>query len=99
MIARLFFGRLSQLLRRFPVVSILGPRQCGKTTFIRSALPDWRYLDVEKPSDAAFLSSDPERALAQLKTHFILDEIQELPALFPVLRGHVDAQRRKRGQM
>jgi len=99
MLPRVFLGRLKELLRRFPVVSVLGPRQCGKTTFIRSALPQWPYLDVEKPSDNIRLSGDPERALQALGTRFILDEAQELPSLFPVLRSHVDQDRKRNGQV
>jgi predicted AAA+ superfamily ATPase len=99
MLTRVFSERIRELLRRFPVVSVLGPRQCGKTTFIRSALPQWQYFDIEKPSDYARLAGDPERALQALKTHFILDEAQELPSLFPVLRSHVDQNRKRKGQV
>ena len=99
MIARHFSDRLNRLLRTFPVVCILGARQCGKTTFIKSALPTWRYLDMEKPSDAAPLAEDPEHALGRLEHHFILDEVQRLPPLFPVLRSFVDRHRRRTGQV
>ena len=99
MIQRHFSSRLRQLLRHFPIVCILGPRQCGKTTFIKSALPKWQYLDLEKPSDMVRISQDPEDAVARLKSSFILDEAQQLPELFPVLRSFVDANRRKAGQV
>ena len=46
MIDRGYGDALRTLLRRFPAVTILGPRQCGKTTFIRRALPDWSYLSA-----------------------------------------------------
>jgi predicted AAA+ superfamily ATPase len=87
------------LLRRFPVVTVLGPRQCGKTTFIRQALPDWTYVDLERPSDAAPLQADPEARLEQLGDRVVLDEAQRLPALFPVLRGLVDRRRRVNGRV
>ena len=61
------------LLRRFPAVTVLGPRHCGKTTFIRQALPDWTYLDLERPSDVAPLVADPEARLGQLGDRVILD--------------------------
>ncbi len=77
----------------------MGPRQSGKTTFIRSALSEWKYLDLERPSDYIRLSGDPEDALRRLKRHFILDEAQQLPLLFPVLRSFVDQQRKKNGQL
>ncbi len=63
MLQRHFGRRLRRLLKRFPVVCLLGPRQAGKTTFIKTALPRWRYLDLEKPSDYAALSPDsPDRS-------------------------------------
>jgi 16S rRNA (cytidine1402-2'-O)-methyltransferase len=59
MIKRDYDSLLRRLLRRFPSVTMLGPRQCGKTTFIRAALSTWTYLDLERPSDSAPLVSDP----------------------------------------
>ena len=77
----------------------MGPRQSGKTTFIQSALSEWKYLDLERPSDYIRLSGDPEDALRRLKGHFILDEAQQIPPLFPVIRSFVDQQRKKNGQL
>lgn len=89
---------LRKLLKQFPAVTILGPRQCGKTTFIRRELPRWTYLDLEKPSHHAPLSEDPEARISQVHSHLILDESQRLPALFPVLRSAIDAERRRKGR-
>lgn len=89
---------LRRLLRQFPAVTIFGPRQCGKTTFIRAALPAWRYLDLERPSDATPLTADPEARLAQLGDRVILDEAHRVPELFPVLRGVIDRLRGRRGR-
>lgn len=89
-ILRRYRGVLRSLLRRFPIVTVLGPRQCGKTTFIRQALPAWTYVDLERPSDAAPLAADPEARLTQLRGPVVLDEAQRLPEIFPVLRGIVD---------
>jgi len=99
MISRGFLPRLRQLLRNFPVVCILGPRQCGKTTFVKSVLPRWQYMDMEKPSDHARVTADPEEALNRLENHFILDEVQQAPQLFPVIRNFVDENRTRSGQM
>lgn len=99
MIKRHFSDCLRNLLKNFPVVCILGPRQSGKTTFIRAALPEWKYIDIEKPSDYIRLSGDPEDGLKRLKEHFIIDEVQQLPAIFPVIRSFVDQSRKKNGQM
>jgi predicted AAA+ superfamily ATPase len=86
------------LLDRFPVVTVLGPRQCGKTTFIRRALPGWKYFDLERPADAAPLASDPEARLRQIGERVIFDEAQQVPEIFPVLRGIIDRSRARRNR-
>ena len=96
MIQRAYGPRLRRLLSGNPAVTVLGPRQCGKTTFIRQALPDWTYLDLERPSDAIPLSADPEARLEQLGDRVILDEAQSVPGLFPVLRGLIDRRGSRR---
>jgi len=98
MIHRRFGPALRRLLRNFPAVTILGPRQCGKTTFIRQALPGWTCLDLDRPSDAIPLSADPEARLAALGDHVVLDEAQRIPELFPVLRSIIDRDRKKNGR-
>lgn len=76
-----------------PVVALLGPRQCGKTTLARQLLakrPDAVLLDLERPSDLAKLS-DPEFYLSGKENHLVcIDEIQRKPDLFPVLRALCD---------
>lgn len=81
-----------------PVVALLGPRQCGKTTLameIGKKFPKPTYIDLENPQDYAKLI-DP---LAYLNLHkdslVIIDEIQLRPDLFPVLRSYVDQTQRK----
>jgi hypothetical protein len=98
MIDRAYASALSGLLRRFPAVTVLGPRQCGKTTFVRAALPGWSYVDLERPADATPLGADPEARLAQLGDRVILDEAQRLPEIFPVLRGVIDRRRSRKGR-
>jgi len=98
MIQRHYGKMLRRLLRAFPAVTILGPRQCGKTTFIREALPEWTYLDLERPSDAIPLAADPESRLYQVGDHVIFDEAQHLPDLFSVLRGVIDRNRSRHGR-
>jgi len=98
MIERHYEPVLRRLLRRFPCVTVLGPRQCGKTTFIRAALPAWTYLDLERPSDSAPLTADVEARLTQLGNGVVFDEAQRVPELFPVLRGVIDRHRGQRGR-
>lgn len=82
-----------QLLRQFPVVGLLGPRQIGKTTLAgqvarRMGGPVSRF-DLERDADLAQLK-DPELALGPLKGLIVLDEIQERPDLFRSLRVLAD---------
>lgn len=82
--------RLRELLRAFPAVQVLGPRQCGKSTFARRTLPGWRVVDMERPADHALVSADPEGFLTRNPRRLVLDEAQRLPSLFPVLRHAID---------
>tara|TARA_B110000881_G_scaffold220378_1_gene245323 strand:+ start:1323 stop:2441 length:1119 start_codon:yes stop_codon:yes gene_type:complete len=80
-------------------VALLGSRQAGKTTLAKGLKLDkpTHYLDLERPSDVAKLD-DPELYLSQFAGHLvILDEIQRLPDLFPVLRSLID-ERRQAGE-
>lgn len=96
MIARHLKDLLIQRLHQAPAVALLGSRQVGKTTLARDldlGKPT-RYLDLERPSDLAKLA-DPELYLSGLAQHLvILDEVQRLPGLFPVLRSLIDERRR-----
>lgn len=97
MIARKLEATLIQRITETPVVALLGSRQVGKTTLARSLKFDKRthYLDLERPSDIAKLT-DPELYLSKLDDQLvILDEIQRLPEVFPVIRSLVDERRRK----
>jgi len=96
MIPRQLTSTLLQRLRQSPVVALLGSRQVGKTTLAReleTGKPT-HYLDLERPSDLAKLA-DPELYLGGFAGRLvILDEVQRLPDLFPVLRSLVDERRR-----
>jgi uncharacterized protein len=80
-------------LRVHPVAAILGPRQCGKTTlanWIASDYPETVHrFDLEDPADLLALT-EPMRVLERLKGLVVIDEIQRLPDLFPILRVLVD---------
>jgi predicted AAA+ superfamily ATPase len=85
-------GALEALLRRFPVVAVLGPRQVGKTTlarqiFGRRGRGDW--YDCEDPRDLARLG-EPMLALSRARGLVVIDEIQRRPDLFPALRVLAD---------
>lgn len=89
--------RIDHLFRVNPVVALLGPRQCGKTTLARFYVERFRpdfpqplnYFDLEDPDGLARLSA-PKLALQNLRGLVVIDEIQRSPELFPLLRTLVD---------
>lgn len=85
-------GCVHAALRVNPVVALLGPRQCGKTTLARAVGPAAEYFDLEDPVGAARLA-EPMTALAPLRGLVIIDEVQRQPELFPVLRVLADRPR------
>jgi len=80
--------RINTYLDTFPVVALLGPRQCGKTTLAHDFRFD-HYFDLENPRDVARLEN-PQIALEDLKGLVVIDEIQRQPELFSLLRYLVD---------
>jgi len=89
-----YLEMVSAGFRRTPIVSILGPRQCGKTTlawqFIQDKAPESvSWFDLESPKDLTRLQN-PELTLSKCRGWVVLDEIQQMPALFPVLRVLAD---------
>src|SRR5579871_4444301 len=78
-------------LRRSRVVTLLGPRQCGKTTMAREFVDakSLNYFDLDDPVALARLA-EPETALRPLKGLVVIDEIQRRPDLFPLLRVLAD---------
>jgi uncharacterized protein len=83
--------KLAKSLERSPVTALLGPRQCGKTTLARqfSENKNAAFFDLESVPDRQRLQN-AELALGNLDTLVVLDEIQTMPELFPVLRVLVD---------
>ncbi len=89
------------ILKSRPILAILGPRQCGKTTLAREFLGQGLVLlDLERPSDFAKLAAEPELYLKEARTSptpLVIDEAQRMPELFPILRAEAD-DRKKKGQ-
>src|SRR5580692_10405053 len=88
---RIDMALVRQALRRSPVVALLGPRQCGKTTLARQlvASDSLNYFDLEDPQSVARLDQ-PDTALRPLKKLVVIDEVQRRPELFPLLRVLAD---------
>ena len=94
MFKRTAHARLLRLARGFPVVVVAGPRQSGKTTLARSALPGHAYVSLEDPDVRQRVAADPRGFLAGHAQGVILDEAQRVPELLSYLQTAVDADRR-----
>ncbi len=90
MIFRDLSQELLQLLREYPVVTVLGPRQAGKTTLARELLKDYTYVSLETPDILTFAQGDPRGFLTRYRETVIFDEIQRAPHLLSYLQGIVD---------
>jgi len=97
MIIRDITEELVRSAGEYPVVTILGPRQSGKTTLAQMTFPEKPYLSLEDPDVRVAAESDPRGFLGQVKGSAILDEVQRLPALLSYVQGMVDKDR-KRGR-
>jgi len=94
MIPRHMARTLRAAAREYPVVTLTGPRQSGKTTLVRAAFPRHRYASLEDPDTRAFAAEDPRGFLGQFPGKVILDEVQRVPDLFSYLQGIVDREDR-----
>lgn len=90
MIDREMRAKLLELANQYPILSISGPRQSGKTTLARITFPDYEYLSFENPNVRSSFEDDPSTFLKKHGSRIILDEAQRVPELFSYLQGIVD---------
>ena len=94
MFQRIAASRLLRLARGFPVVVVTGPRQSGKTTLARAALPSHAYVSLEDPDVRRRVAADPRGFLGAFEAGVVLDEAQRVPELLSYLQTMVDEDRR-----
>lgn len=81
-------------LQTFPVLTLTGPRQSGKSTLLKKLLPDWRYVNLEEPAALEFAQDDPKGFIGTYQDQVIIDEIQRSPKLLSQIQVEVDRDRR-----
>ena len=94
MIRRTLAKKLLEAVGQFPVVTVTGPRQSGKTTLVREELKEYAYLSLELPDQRAFALEDPKGFLKQFDGPLVLDEAQRAPELFSYIQVMVDERNR-----
>lgn len=90
MIERTLTNRLLELLQYYPIVTLTGPRQSGKSTLLRHALPQYQYVSLEDPDMRLFATEDPRGFLSTYPDRTIIDEAQQVPHLFSYIQTHTD---------
>lgn len=90
MIPRKIMKRVCELARSFPVVTIEGPRQSGKTTLAKMAFPEYVYANLEDTATRKLAETDPRGFLAKFRAPAIIDEIQRVPSLLSDIQVEVD---------
>jgi len=94
MIARTLEPTLRELAQQYPVVTVTGPRQSGKTTLCRKVFHQLPYRNLEAPDTRRFAEDDPRGFLASCKGGAVLDEIQRAPQLLSYIQTIVDEDQR-----
>ncbi len=76
--------------KKYPILAITGPRQSGKTTFLKTEFTDYEYVNLENPDVRNFAETDPNGFLKLYNKFIIFDEVQRAPFLFSYLQTKVD---------
>lgn len=90
MIQRQLSEKLRAWANQYPVVTITGPRQSGKTTLARALFPAHHYISLEELDNRRFAKEDPRGFLEEFKEGAVIDEIQNAPDLLSYLQGDID---------
>lgn len=78
------------LLRKYPILTITGPRQSGKSTFAKLLKPGFEYINLEDIDHRRFAINDPKGFIERYPKNIILDEVQNAPELLSQLQVHTD---------
>lgn len=90
MIERALKTRLLAMSSKYPVVTLTGPRQSGKSTLLKSLFADYQYVSLEDPDMRLLVQNDPRNFIKTYNDKTIIDEVQRTPELFSYLQTHID---------
>ncbi len=90
--------KILQWARQYPVVTLTGPRQSGKTTLVKSLFPKHAYANLENPVERDYAASDPVAFLGQFSGGVVIDEIQRVPSLLSYIQCIVDENPEEHGR-
>ena len=98
MITRALSAKLRAMAEVFPIVTVTGPRQSGKTTLCRMTFPNLPIVSLESPDVREYATRDPRSFLADFDDGAVFDEVQRVPALLSYLQSRVDGRPEQRGR-
>lgn len=90
MIDRKLENILVESIKTFPSITIIGPRQSGKTTLVRKLFSDFRYINLENPDERRIAIEDPRSLFVEGK-NIIIDEAQKAPEIFSYIQTYLDS--------
>ena len=90
-VERIIKVKLTQLLKVYPIVTVTGCRQCGKSTLLRHLLPGYTYISLEDLDVRQMAEEDPRHFISVYSKNVIIDEIQRVPHLLSYIQTHIDS--------
>ena len=97
MIKRIIAKKIQEFSRQYPIVALIGPRQSGKTTLIKTLFSNKPYINLEDLETREYAEKDPKGLLNQYRNGLVIDEAQRVPGLFSMIQVVSDEQK-KNGQ-
>lgn len=95
MIGRTLKSKLTEMSTKYPIVTLTGPRQSGKSTLLKNSFPDYKYVSLEDPDMRLFATADPRGFLTTYPDKTIIDEVQRVPSLFSYIQTHTDKENKE----